>query len=163
MTGWKMSSMRARLALLGAVVAALLVAPTGNTAVWPFCGYPVYGPCPSCEAESPGDGTCYCGVDGEACNCIKISGGRQLGQVIYCMTGAFYAMEDNNGFLLESAGPATCAMILKCMKGGSQLNCGTYEQPGVCTWQYGQPSCDWNLFDWTNEDTVQATGDKCFP
>lgn len=46
------------------------------------CGIVMHMTCPGCTPSSPTDSTCFCGVNGQQCDCIKQSGGRQTGIIL---------------------------------------------------------------------------------
>jgi len=146
---------------LAAFCATALV-PCVALAIEVGCGYVINRQCPGCSEEgNPENTTCLCGVDGEACNCVKEGdgGGIQTGEIITCYTGPFDWALSEHGVNVSTGDGALCLRAQRCMKDpGGQTNCGTYSQ-GACS-DIVEGGCAWRTFSTSYSLTFTGTG-KC--
>jgi len=145
-------------------VAALLLLPApdlarGGTSV--ECGYVVQQMCPGCMPATPADGTCFCGDNVDACDCMKQSGGIQNGTVIHCYTDNFGKNSDPDGYVLSVATPnAPCKDVKRCRHGegdGVGYNCGNWQDPGCEV----TDECSWKKQSSSTTAPVYTQGARC--
>ncbi|MBU0638454.1 MAG: hypothetical protein KKB50_06275 [Planctomycetes bacterium] len=125
-----------------------------------YCGYVRAVLCPGCAASVPADSTCYCGVTGEGCHCVKQSGGVQNGTIVICYTETFEFNYDPDGPVVVLGPTRPCQEIKKCTKGVKlgALNCAVYDE-GDC---YGPPEpCGWYVWIANLAQTYQQGQGEC--
>jgi hypothetical protein len=113
----------------------------------PFdCGYIQTIYCPGCTGSVPSDSTCFCGLNGSACDCVKATGGIQSGRIVDCELGPFdYTPDPDAPTLAHDELGAICLTVKKCQKAsGGALGCSTYFE-GSCEMPPSS-QCQWRKF-----------------
>lgn len=156
-----------RVATLGVLCLAIVwLLPTPRSAdadppVDPLiCGWVVTGVCPGCSPSTPTDSTCACGINGEACDCVKQTGGVQNGTIITCNTGDFTYNASMNGFVLTQTDEVWCKRVQRCRWDngpGHELACAQYSE-GECT---SINECEWTLDSHTEHVRWDQGTAKC--
>lgn len=123
-----------------------------------ICGYIQNLECPGCSPTDPG--ACYCGPNGNACDCLKAPGERQIGTRVECFVANFTYLEDRYAPSVELAGFELCMKYRECVveEGGSGLNCGTL-QGGGASCIPGPKPCAWHL-SYEFEAPIWTQGDE---